>query len=154
LCLTLAHHSTVSKAVSHSIRRIATGIDRKAALQFVMSGPVQEITDRNHSSRPPSEKDQLASRSTLAKQLGHGIKFSSSIAQVMVRNAKVHSLQPSMAGKENPVGGVPKSMFGKIGQNLSSSRARDQHRHENKPKSYAPSHEPNLKVAGRAIQIT
>ena len=48
---------TMGKAVSHAVSRISAGIDGKRALQFVMSGSVQEIADCNHASHSSSEKD-------------------------------------------------------------------------------------------------
>jgi len=80
----------MGEAIRYSVGGIATGIDRKSALQFVMSGFVQQITDRNHRGHPASKESQLAGGSALAQRLCHGIQFPSSVTQVKVRYPKVH----------------------------------------------------------------
>src|ERR1700680_3750297 len=79
----------VGEAVSHAVCGIAAGVYREGALQFVVAGFVQKIADRNHAGRSSSEKDQLASGSTFAERLCHGVHLFSSMAQVPMSNAKV-----------------------------------------------------------------
>jgi hypothetical protein len=142
------------EAVSHPIRRIPAGINRKSALQFVVPGSVQEITDRNHPSHSSSKEDQLAGRPTLAKRLCHRVEFPPSIAQVMVGNAKIHGLQRGVAGKKRLVGCVPKFVFSDLGQILSSASTANKEHHEQKMKYPAPSHRPTLRLTRLASQIT
>jgi len=102
---------SMGEAVGHAVCGIAAGIDRKGTLQSVVGGSVQQIADRNHPGHPAREEDQLASRPTFAKRLCHGVLFSSSIAEVVVSDAKVHCFQHCVAGKKRLVGCVPKIMF-------------------------------------------
>lgn len=102
----------MGEAVGYSVCGIAAGVDGKSALQFVVSGFVQQITDRNHPSHSASEENQLAGGSALAQRLRHGIHFPSSVAQVMVRYAKVHCFQGGVTGKKDLVGSIPKAVRG------------------------------------------
>ena len=101
----------MGKAVDDPVCGIAAGVDRESALQFVVAGFVQQITKGNHASHSSSEKDQLTRCSTLTESPCLGVHFPSPIAQVMVRNAKVHRFQHGMAGKKGLVGRVPKIVF-------------------------------------------
>jgi hypothetical protein len=65
--------SAMGEAVGDSVCGIAAGVDRESALQFMVSGFVQEIADRNHPSHSASEENELASGSALAQRLCHGI---------------------------------------------------------------------------------
>ncbi len=122
----LARALPVGKAISHPVRGIAAGIDREGALQFMVTGSVQEITDRNHARHSSSEKDQLASGSTLAKRRCHGIQFPSSITQVPVGDAKVHSFEPGVAEEKYLVGCVPEIVFSwNLPQILSADNTRN-----------------------------
>jgi len=145
----------VGEAVSHPVRGIAAGVDRKSALQSVVPGFVQQIANGNHARHPSSEEDQLASCSTLAQRFCHGIQFSSPMAQVMVGDAKVHRLQHGMAGKKSLVSRVPKIVFRwNLSQVLGSACTAGAQHYEEKMKGSAPSHGPNLGLTWPAIQIT
>ena len=116
----------MGEAVGHAVCRIAAGVDREGALQFVVAGSVQEIADGDHARHSSSEEHQLASGSALAERLCLGVEFSASLAQVTVRNAKVHRLQRGVAGEKHLVGGVPKIVFGcDLGEILSTGGNRD-----------------------------
>ncbi len=147
----------VRKAVSHPISRIAAGINRKRPLQFVVPRPVQDIADGNHPGHPSPEKDQLTGSPTLAERRTHGIKFPSSIAQIMVRDAKIHRFQYRMAGKKRLVRCIPKVVRrGNAAQILSVARTAQHYEKKMKIKIScpAPSHESNLGLERPASQIT
>jgi hypothetical protein len=145
----------MGEAVGHPVCGIPTDVDRKGALQFVVAGFVQKIADGNHTGRSSPEKDQLAGRPTLAERLCLGVKFSSSIAQVMVSNAKVHSFQHGVAGEKRFVGSVPKIVFsGNPRQILGAACTADEEHYAENMRYSAPSHEPNLGSKDGPAQIT
>ena len=145
----------VREAVSHPISRIAAGINRKRPLQFVVPRPVQDIADGNHPGHPSPEKDQLTRSPTLAERCAHGIKFPSSIAQIMVRYAKIHRFQYRVAGKKRLVRCIPEVVCrGNAAQILSVARTAQHYENKIKISCPAPSHEPNLGLERPTSQIT
>ena len=114
---------SVRETVSHPISRIAAGIDRKSPLQFVVPRPVQDIADGNHPGHSSPEKDQLPSCSTLAERLCFRVHLPSSVAQVMVGDAKIHRFQNGVAGKKRLVRCIPKVVSSRnVAQILSAAR--------------------------------
>ena len=145
----------VREAVSHPISRIAAGINRKRPLQFVVPRSVQDIADGNHPGHSSPEKDQLTRSPTFAERRAHGIKFPSSIAQIMVRDAKIHGFQYSMAGKKRLVCCIPKIVSsGRFTQILSAARTAQHYEKKIKITCFAPSHKPNLGLERPTGQIT
>ena len=63
----------MGEAVGYSVCGVAAGIHGKSAFELVVSGFVEQITDRNHSRHPASEENQLAGGSALAQRLCHWI---------------------------------------------------------------------------------
>ena len=116
----------MGEAVGDPIRGIATSVDWKGAPPLVVAGSVQQVANRYYAGHSSSEEDELARSATLAERLGHGIHFSSSIAQVVMGNAKVDSFECGVAGKKQPVSRIPKVVFARdFGQSLRAHNAGD-----------------------------
>jgi hypothetical protein len=110
-CSVLMRPLAMGEAVGYSVRGIAAGVHWNSAFKLVVSGFVQQITDRNHRGHPASEENQLAGGSAIAQRLRHRIQFPSSVAQVMVRYPKVHHFQGGVTGKKHFVGFIPKAVW-------------------------------------------
>jgi len=137
----------MGETVGYPVCGIPAGVNGEGTLQFVVTSSVQKVADGNHTRHPSSEEDQLTHGPALAKRFCHGVHLCSSIAQVMVGDAKVDRFQRGVARKKGPVGCVPKTMLSwELRQILGAACTADEEQDQKKMEYSAPSHALNLRL--------
>ena len=99
----------------HSRSRGSDVHNRDRALEFVMSGLVEKVTDCNHADSLAREIHSQ-SRCASGKQTRRGVEFLAAIAQVVPGYDKVGCTERRIGRKQNAIFTVPKSMAGGLRQ--------------------------------------
>jgi hypothetical protein len=90
---------TMYEAVDNAVTRIGAGIYGENPLQFVVASLMQQVADGQDTRHPAAEKGRLAGYSMLAKWPCEGVHFLTTLAQIMVGDAKIQGLKKSMTNE-------------------------------------------------------
>src|ERR1019366_10125768 len=98
----------MGKIKRHGCRRGTDVHHGDEALQFVMSGFVEEVTERDHA-RSLTGEVRCKPRSTAAEQAGYRVQFPATAAEIVPGYDEVGGVEGSRCGKQKAILAIPEA---------------------------------------------